>query len=171
MPLITQRPSWLLNGTNTCSLGRLKLGNGHDERQVGGPRLRLHHALSGTSGFTSVTAFSRSSTTLSPFSPPIFFISCSFSSVSLSASSSAFLFPLDCFRIMSVPARRARLCNVESASLTYFLLVCLIFFLFLLAVLLYLRLGFVLRFFYSFGAIYRSIRYHTGFTDEHMYIL
>ena len=54
--------------------------------------------LSGTSGFTSITTLKRSSTTLSPLSPPSFLISSSFLSASLAASSSAFLLPRVCCR-------------------------------------------------------------------------
>ena len=64
-------------------------------------RHRLRHAnhctaLSGTSGFTSITILSRSATTLSPDFSPIFLISSRLRSASWLASSSAFLLPLEC---------------------------------------------------------------------------
>ena len=64
----------------------------------------IHHAfggaltLSGTSGFTSVTTLNNSSTTLSPVLPPASLIFFNCSSASLSASSSAFLLPLVCYK-------------------------------------------------------------------------
>lgn len=47
-------------------------------------------------GFTSVTAVRSWSTTLLPLLPPMSLISFSLTSVALSASSSAFLLPLEC---------------------------------------------------------------------------
>ena len=52
--------------------------------------------LSGTSGFTSMITFNRSSTTLSPLSLPSLLMSSTLFSASLAASSSAFLLPLVC---------------------------------------------------------------------------
>lgn len=56
----------------------------------------------GGSAFTSVTALRRSSMTLLPLFLPISLISFSLTSVALSASSSAFLLPLECYRRESI---------------------------------------------------------------------
>lgn len=56
-----------------------------------------HQSLFGGTGCGLVTAFNRSSTTFDPDLLPISLISRSFPSVSLFASSSAFLLPLECY--------------------------------------------------------------------------
>jgi hypothetical protein len=60
------------------------------------PSSRHDLRLSGTSGLISITALSKSSTTLLPLPLPVFLISAIFASVSLAASSSIFLLPLEC---------------------------------------------------------------------------
>ena len=110
--------------------------------------LKLHYyvcggaaTLSGTSGFTSVVIFKRSSTTFCPVLSPVAFIAFTCSSAFLAASSSAFLFPLECY------VNDSALVTLSTPDgmrwvLEYLLFKLLELFLFLLAIVIYLFLSF-----------------------------
>ena len=118
-------------------------------------------ALSGTSGFTSVTTLSKSSMTLSPVLLPASLICFSCSSASLLASSSAFLLPLVCYSI--VPPESAAVLTTSGRGegggkasnllFEFFELVV-----FLLAVVFYFFLRFVSGVFDALGSVWSGGR-------------
>ena len=118
--------------------------------------------LSGTSGFTSMITFNKSSTTLSPLSLPSFLISSTLFSASLAASSSAFLLPLVCYGntgssvccILPRWGTRNGYCPGCSRRVAYVGLELLELSLFLCSVLFNLFLGFGLGVSYTLGAVW-----------------
>src|SRR5437016_218853 len=74
----------------------------------GGPLVRC-----GTSGLTSVTAFSRSSTTFGPYFFPASRMAFISSSAHLFASSSACLLPLECYMIWEGPSEIVNKVNLS----------------------------------------------------------
>ena len=137
------------------------------------PPMPIHHAfggaltLSGTSGFTSVTTLNNSSTTLSPVLLPASLIFFNCSSASRSASSSAFLLPLVCYRSQKKiifihpcsPLDHIFMCDIDvggygrGALVAHLLLEFFEFVVFLFAVFFDFFLGFGFGVFDSFGTV------------------
>lgn len=138
--------------------GRIYIGSFDSQPAPSRCGLSVGHALheeyydrSGTSGFTSVTALSKSLTTWSVPSFPIDLISFNFSSVSLFASSSAFLLPLDCYSRLDVA-----LGPLDWWNVSHLFLVCLELIILLLLVLFNLLLRLALGLLHAFRPVCHS---------------